>query len=54
MRDGHEVIGYGLAACNWDALRCACEARVSLRADGTAYVTCGVQDIGTGTYTIVA
>lgn len=54
MRDGHEVIGYGLAACNWDAMRCACEARVSLRADGTAYVTCGAQDIGTGTYTIVA
>jgi xanthine dehydrogenase YagR molybdenum-binding subunit len=54
MRDGHEVIGYGLAACNWDAMRCASDARVSLRSDGTASVTCGAQDIGTGTYTIVA
>jgi xanthine dehydrogenase YagR molybdenum-binding subunit len=27
---------------------------VSLRADGTAWAICGVQDIGTGTYTIVA
>ncbi|GGK02839.1 xanthine dehydrogenase family protein molybdopterin-binding subunit [Pseudomonas matsuisoli] len=54
MREGHEIIGYGVAACNWDALRCSSDARVSLRADGTAFVTCGAQDIGTGTYTIVA
>jgi len=54
MRDGTELIGYGMAACNWDAYRTPAEARVSLRADGTAYAICGVQDIGTGTYTIVA
>ena len=54
MRDGTEIIGYGVAACSWDAMRTPAEARVSLRADGTAYVTCAVQDIGTGTYTIAA
>jgi xanthine dehydrogenase YagR molybdenum-binding subunit len=54
MRDGNEIIGYGVAACSWDAMRTPADARVSLRADGTAYVTCGVQDIGTGTYTVVA
>jgi len=54
MQDGHEKIGYGMAACNWDAFRTPAEARVSLRADGTAYAICGVQDIGTGTYTIIA
>ncbi|BES69104.1 xanthine dehydrogenase family protein molybdopterin-binding subunit [Marinobacter nanhaiticus D15-8W] len=54
MRDGNEIIGWGMAACNWEALRRACDARVSLRADGTAYVTCATQDIGTGTYTVVA
>jgi len=54
MKDGTEVIGYGMAACNWDAYRTPAEAQVSLRADGTAYAICGVQDIGTGTYTIVA
>ncbi|MDH0744869.1 xanthine dehydrogenase family protein molybdopterin-binding subunit [Pseudomonas sp. GD03842] len=54
MKDGHEIIGYGMAACNWDAYRTPAEAQVSLRADGTAYAICGVQDIGTGTYTIVA
>ncbi|WP_148861056.1 xanthine dehydrogenase family protein molybdopterin-binding subunit [Marinobacter fonticola] len=54
MRDGNEIIGWGMAACNWEALRRECDARVSLRADGTAYVTCATQDIGTGTYTVVA
>jgi len=54
MKDGTEVIGYGMAACNWDAYRTPAEAQVSLRADGTAWAICGVQDIGTGTYTIVA
>lgn len=54
MRDGDEIIGYGMGACNWEAFRVATEARVTLRADGTALAQCGLQDIGTGTYTIVA
>jgi xanthine dehydrogenase YagR molybdenum-binding subunit len=54
MRDGDEIIGYGMGACNWEAYQVPTEARVILRADGTALVQCGLQDIGTGTYTIVA
>ncbi|CAB3751554.1 xanthine dehydrogenase family protein molybdopterin-binding subunit [Paraburkholderia solisilvae] len=54
MRDGHEIVGYGMAACNWDAYRTPAQARVELRSDGTACVICAVQDIGTGTYTIAA
>lgn len=54
MRDGREIVGYGMAACNWDAWRLPAEARVHLTAKGTAEVTCATQDIGTGTYTIVA
>jgi xanthine dehydrogenase YagR molybdenum-binding subunit len=54
MREGHEVIGYGMAQCNWDAFRTPAEARVSLKADGRAQVFCGAQDIGTGTYTVIA
>ncbi|MEK6421291.1 MAG: xanthine dehydrogenase family protein molybdopterin-binding subunit [Burkholderia gladioli] len=54
MRDGHELIGYGMAACNWDAYRTPAEARVQLGSDGRALVTCAIQDIGTGTYTIAA
>jgi len=54
MREGDTIIGYGMAACNWEAFRVPAEARVTLRANGTALAQCGVQDIGTGTYTVVA
>ncbi|WP_110685896.1 xanthine dehydrogenase family protein molybdopterin-binding subunit [Salinicola aestuarinus] len=54
MKAGREIVGYGVAACNWEALKRPCDARVSLRADGTAFASCATQDIGTGTYTIVA
>ncbi|WP_373377165.1 xanthine dehydrogenase family protein molybdopterin-binding subunit [Cupriavidus nantongensis] len=54
MTVGSEIAGYGVAVCNWDAWRTPAEARVHLRSDGSASVTCAVQDIGTGMYTIVA
>ena len=54
MRDGDWLIGQGVAACNWDAMRNPCDARVTLRPDGSATVHCATQDIGTGTYTIIA
>ena len=38
----------------WVAARFPAEANVQLRDDGTARVACGTQDIGTGTYTILA
>lgn len=54
MREGDELIGYGVGACNWEAFQVATDARMILRADGRALVQCGLQDIGTGTYTIIA
>src|SRR4029077_16661001 len=45
---------WGMAGCAWIAARFAAEASVQLRDDGTARVACGTQDIGTGTYTILA
>ncbi|MES1954383.1 xanthine dehydrogenase family protein molybdopterin-binding subunit [Salinisphaera hydrothermalis] len=54
MMRGPEILGWGMAACNWEAMKRDCDARVSLRADGTAFASCATQDIGTGTYTIVA
>ncbi|MFC3283976.1 xanthine dehydrogenase family protein molybdopterin-binding subunit [Litchfieldella rifensis] len=54
MRDNDEIIGYGMASATWSAGRQPCEARVELRADGSLFVACGTQDIGTGTYTVVA
>lgn len=52
-RDGL-TLGWGVAACGWPGIRFSADATVDLRADGTARVVCGTQDIGTGTYTILA
>jgi xanthine dehydrogenase YagR molybdenum-binding subunit len=52
-RDGL-TLGWGMASCAWIAERFAAEASVQLRDDGTARVACATQDIGTGTYTILA
>jgi xanthine dehydrogenase YagR molybdenum-binding subunit len=52
-RDGL-TLGWGMAGCTWIAARFAAEATVQIRDDGTARVACGTQDIGTGTYTILA
>jgi xanthine dehydrogenase YagR molybdenum-binding subunit len=48
------ILGWGVAGATWAATRGACQASVSLLDDGTARVSCGTQDIGTGTYTILA
>src|SRR5438874_2404485 len=52
-RDGL-ILGWGMAGGSWIATRAAAEASVELRDDGTARVACGTQDIGTGTYTVLA
>ena len=52
-RDGL-TLGWGMAGCTWIATRVGAEANVELRDDGTARIACGTQDIGTGTYTILA
>lgn len=53
QRDGL-TLGWGVGACGWPAIRFSAEATVDLRADGTARVVCGTQDLGTGTYTVLA
>src|ERR1051326_4821063 len=52
-RDGL-TLGWGMAGAAWIAARFGSEATVELRDDGTTRVACGTQDIGTGTYTILA
>ena len=54
MKHDGLILGWGMAGCAWVAARFAAEASVHLRDDGTARVACGTQDIGTGTYTILA
>jgi xanthine dehydrogenase YagR molybdenum-binding subunit len=53
QRDGL-ILGWGMAGCAWVAGRFAAAANVELRDDGTTRVACATQDIGTGTYTILA
>jgi xanthine dehydrogenase YagR molybdenum-binding subunit len=52
-RDGL-TLGWGMAGAAWIAARFPAEASVQLHDDGSARVACGTQDIGTGTYTILA
>src|SRR5436305_5458010 len=54
MRDGHELIGYGMATGIWEAMQEKTAARLVLTANGHAEVACATSDIGTGTYTIMA
>ncbi len=54
MRKGDLILGWGMAAATWGANRGQCQAAVSLLNDGTARVSCGTQDVGTGTYTVFA
>lgn len=54
MRRGGLVIGWGVAAGSWAARRLAADVVVELHADGTARVATATQDIGTGTYTVLA
>lgn len=54
MRDGRLLIGLGMATATYPANRSPASAKVRIQADGTAVVQCGSQDIGTGTYTVMA
>jgi xanthine dehydrogenase YagR molybdenum-binding subunit len=53
MRDGKELIGWGMASGVWEALQMKAASRITLTANGHAEVACATSDIGTGTYTIM-
>jgi xanthine dehydrogenase YagR molybdenum-binding subunit len=54
MRDGRELIGWGVAAATYPGLRSRGEARVTIDARGTIDVSSATHDLGTGMYTILA
>ncbi len=54
MRDGSELIGWGMASGVWEALQMPAAVRIALTANGHAEVACAASDIGTGTHTIMA
>ena len=53
MRDGSELVGWGMATGIWEALQVPIAVRIVLSANGHAEVSCATSDIGTGTYTIM-
>jgi xanthine dehydrogenase YagR molybdenum-binding subunit len=54
MRDGRWLVGWGMATATYPARQSPSSAIARLQPDGTARVQAGSQDIGTGTYTIMA
>jgi xanthine dehydrogenase YagR molybdenum-binding subunit len=54
MRDGSDLVGWGMATGIWEALQMKFAVRIVLTANGHAEVACATSDIGTGTYTIMA
>lgn len=54
MRDGRDLVGYGMATGCWEALMQPHSARAAFDADGRLEVACATADIGTGTYTILS
>ena len=54
MRDGPWLIGQGMATATYPANRSGASALVRILPDGTAVAASGTQDLGTGTYTVMA
>ena len=54
MRDGSELVGWGMASGVWEALQMPATVRIVLTANGHAEVATAASDIGTGTFTIMA
>lgn len=53
MREGHELIGLGMATGVWEASLQEAQARARMTADGGLEVSTAASDIGTGTWTIL-
>jgi xanthine dehydrogenase YagR molybdenum-binding subunit len=53
MREGNQLIGWGMATGRWEAMQAPASAKAVLKVDGTLIVSSATADIGTGTYTIM-
>lgn len=53
MKDGHNLIGWGMATGIWDANQMFASAEATFTVNGKLRVTSATADIGTGTYTIM-
>jgi xanthine dehydrogenase YagR molybdenum-binding subunit len=54
MRDGNELVGWGMATGIWEAMQMKASARAVLTANGGIEIASATADIGPGTYTMMA
>ena len=54
MREGRELIGYGMATGIWDHQQQKAQAKAVLHPNGKLHVASAFTDIGTGTYNVMA
>jgi xanthine dehydrogenase YagR molybdenum-binding subunit len=54
MREGEELVGWGMATGMWDSLVMVARVSAVLHADGRLVVSSAASDIGTGTYTVMS
>lgn len=54
MRDGDEILGWGVASCTWQSRRLDADANFKFLPNGQVMLSCGTTDLGTGMYTVLA
>jgi len=54
MRDGNELLGWGMATGIWEAMQQKASAKAVLTANGSVEIASATADIGPGTYTMMA
>jgi xanthine dehydrogenase YagR molybdenum-binding subunit len=54
IRDGDWAVGYGMATALYPAHRSRASVKVRFQADGTVKISSATQDLGTGTWTVLA
>ena len=54
MREGSELVGWGMATGIWEAMQVPASARAVLTANGSVEIASATADIGPGTYTMMA
>ena len=53
MRDGEELVGWGMATGIWEAMQMKASARAVITANGSVEIASATADIGPGTYTMM-
>jgi xanthine dehydrogenase YagR molybdenum-binding subunit len=54
MRDGNELVGWGMATGIWEAMQQKASAKAVLTANGNVEIASATADMGPGTYTMMA